>query len=148
LEADLASFFDFQRDPEANRMAAFTAKDPTHRGAFAAHWKRILSDESIVKKTILFDGRVAGNILSFERSGERKVGYWIGREFWGKGVATEALSKFLDLVKTRPLHAHAAKDNLASIRVLEKCGFVLSGEDEGFSNARGEKVEEFILEPA
>lgn len=45
----------------------------------------------------------------------------------------------------RPLYARAVKDNIASIRVLEKCGFVLSGEDKGFSNARSKEVEEFIL---
>ena len=37
------------------------------------------------------------------------------------------------------------KENLASLRVLEKCGFILDGEDQGFTNARGEEDEEFIL---
>ena len=67
--------------------------------------------------------------MSFEKSGEREVGYWIGREYWGKGVATRAVSTFLGHVKTRPLYAHVAKDNIASIRVLEKCGFKISGEE-------------------
>lgn len=127
-------------------MAAFTVKDPADKGAFMEHWRRILADEAIMKKTILFDGDVVGNVLSFEQSGEREVSYWIAKKYWGKGVATKALSEFLDLVKTRPLYARAAKDNFASIRVLEKCGFEISGEDKGFSNARGEEVEEFILE--
>lgn len=144
-EADLPVFFEHQLDPDASYMAAFTAKDPTDKDAFAAHWKKILSDEGIVKKTILFEGRVAGNILSFEECGEREVSYWVGKGFWGKEIATEALSKFLDLVKTRPLYARAVKDNAASIRVLGKCGFIVSGEDVGFSNARGEEVEEFVL---
>jgi RimJ/RimL family protein N-acetyltransferase len=61
-------------------------------------------------------------------------------------IATKALSEFLRLLKTRPLYARVAKDNIASIRVLEKCGFTISGEDKGFSNARGEEVEEYILE--
>lgn len=144
-EDDLPVFFEYQLDPDANHMAAFTAKDPSDKDAFAAHWRRILSDESITKRTVLLDGRVAGNIVSFEQCGEREVSYWIGKEHWGKGVATEALSEFLDLTKTRPLYARAAKDNAASIRVLEKCGFMVSGEDKGFSNARGEEVEEFVL---
>jgi RimJ/RimL family protein N-acetyltransferase len=83
--------------------------------------------------------------VSFEQSGEREVGYWIGREYWGKGIATRALSEFLGHVKVRPLYAHVAKHNIASIRVLEKCGFTISGEDKRFSNARGEEVEEFVL---
>jgi hypothetical protein len=39
----------------------------------------------------------------------------------------------------------AGCDRIASIRVLEKCGFTISGEDKGFSNASGEEVEEFVL---
>ena len=89
---------------------------------------------------------MAGHVLSFEQFGEPEVSYWIGKEHWGKGLATEALSRFLSCVKTRPLYARAAKDNTASIRVLKKCGFKICGEDKGFSNARGEEVEEFILQ--
>lgn len=126
-------------------MAALTAEDTEDKDAFDAHWRRILADESIVKKTILFDGNVAGNVSAFEQFGEREVSYWVGREFWGRGIATKALSQFLDEVEDRPLYARAAKDNSASIRVLEKCGFTLSGEDKGFSNARGEEAEEFVF---
>ena len=133
MEEDLPTFFAYQRDPGANHMAAFTARDPEDRVAFAAHWTKILDDESITTKTILFDGRVAGHVLSFEQFGEREVSYWIGRDYWGKGIATRALSEFLGHVTERPLHARAARDNAASIRVLEKCGFVISGEDKGFS---------------
>ena len=110
-----------------------------------AHWAKIMQDESVILKTILFDGQVAGNVLSFEISGEREVGYWLGREFWGKGIATRALSQFLEQLQIRPLYAHVAKHNVASMRVLEKCGFVVSGEDKGGANERGEKVEEFVL---
>lgn len=144
-DSDLPVFFEYQLDPDANRMAAFTTEDPSDRNAFAAHWTRILGDETIVTKTILLDGRVAGNILSFEQSGEREVSYWICREYWGRGIATRALSEFLGHVTKRPLYARAAKDNAGSLRVLEKCGFVISGEDKGFSNSRGEEVEEFVL---
>jgi RimJ/RimL family protein N-acetyltransferase len=142
---DLPIFFVYQLDPTANYMAAFTAKDPTDRNAFTVHWEKILYDEGIEKKTIIFNGQVAGQVLSFQQFGEPEVSYWIGKEYWGKGVATKALSQFLNHLKIRPLYARAAKDNIASIRVLEKCGFTIFGEDEGFSNARGEDVEEFIL---
>jgi RimJ/RimL family protein N-acetyltransferase len=142
---DLAIFFEQQLDPEANYMAAFTAKDPADRQAFMAHWTRILGDETITKETILFDGQVAGHVVSFEQFGTPEVSYWIGREFWGKGIATRALSELLGHVKVRPLYARAAKDNIASLRVLQKCGFTIAGEDRGFANARGAEVEEFIL---
>jgi len=127
-EGDLPVFFEHQRDPAANCMADFP---PRNWDAFVAHWTRILADDNVTKKTILFDGRVAGNVVSFENSGEREVGYWIGREYWGKGVATKALAQFLSQVEVRrPLYAGVAKHNLGSIRVLEKCGFTIVGEEE------------------
>jgi RimJ/RimL family protein N-acetyltransferase len=141
-ENDLRIFFEHQLDPEANRMAAFPARD---RDAFVAHWKRILGDDTITKKTVLFDGRVAGNVVSFEQDGKLEVGYWIARRYWGKGVATSALSAFLSLVRVRPLYAHVAKHTFASIRVLEKCGFEISAEDTGPSDVPGGEVEGFAL---
>jgi RimJ/RimL family protein N-acetyltransferase len=123
---DLPTLFEHQRDPEANRMANFEARD---RDTFMAHWAKILRDESAVVRTIEFEGGVAGNVVSWEHDGERDVGYWIGREHWGKGVATAALSAFLDELETRPLHAHVAAHNIGSIRVLEKCGFDRTGEE-------------------
>lgn len=144
-ETDLPIFFEQQLDPDANHMAAFTSGDPTNRDAFDAHWTRILGDESNITKTILADGQVAGNIASFVQFGEREIGYWIGKPYWGKGIATAALSAFLKHVTVRPLHARAAKDNLASLRVLQKCGFLLTGEDKGYAGARGEEVEEWVL---
>ena len=125
---DLPVFFEHQLDPEATRMADFPARD---RGSFMAHWHRILGDESVVKKPILFGDEVAGNVVSFTRSGEREVGYWIGRRYWGRGIATRALAAFLDLERRRPLYAHVARHNAASIRVLENCGFRTSGEEPG-----------------
>jgi ribosomal protein S18 acetylase RimI-like enzyme len=129
-------------------MAAFTAKDPMDREAFMSKWTGILADGTITKQTILFDEHVAGNVVSFVApwSGKREVSYWIGRAFWGKGIATKALSQLLSHLKARPLYARAAKDNIASIRVLKKCGFTITGFEKGFANARGEEIEEAILE--
>jgi RimJ/RimL family protein N-acetyltransferase len=117
---DLPIFFEHQADPVAAAMAAFPSRD---REAFDAHWARILRDERNVVRTVELEGQPAGNVVSWEHDGERDVGYWVGREHWGKGVATAALTAFLDVVRTRPLHAHVVTTNPASIRVLEKCGF-------------------------
>lgn len=144
-EDDLPILFEHQRDPDAVRMAAFPSRD---REAFIAHWRKILADETGVKKTILFEGQVAGHIGCFERSGEWEVGYWIGRAYWGRGIATKALSELLRQVEVRPLYAHVAKHNLASVRVLEKCGFTHAGEDKEFSSLDGQVVEGFILKLA
>ena len=127
IETDLPVFFEHQADPEAVAMADFPARD---REAFDAHWERVLADPGLYKKTIVSEDQVAGNIGSWEQDGRRLVGYWLGREFWGKGLATRALAELIDDLGTQPLYAYVAKTNVASIRVLEKCGFVRSDEDE------------------
>jgi RimJ/RimL family protein N-acetyltransferase len=144
-DSDLPIFFQQQLDPAANHMAAFTAEDPADRNAFNAHWVKILGDEHITIKAVLFEETVVGHIESFERFDQPEVSYWLGKEYWSKGIATEALSAFLALLETRPLYARVTKDNIVSIKVLEKCGFVITGEDKGYANARGREVEEFIL---
>ena len=147
VEDDLPSFFDFQLDPDANYMAAFTARDPTDREAFTTHWKKILVLPTSINRTIVCDGQVVGSVASYEESGKPEVTYWIGRAHWGKGIATRALTAFLAQVNTtRPIYARVAKDNLGSRRVLEKCGFQVIGEMKGFANARGEEIEELLLE--
>jgi RimJ/RimL family protein N-acetyltransferase len=142
VESDLPIFFEDQLDPEGSRMAAFTPRD---REAFMEHWSKVLADQTVIKKTVVFEGQVAGNVVSFEKAGRREVGYWIGRRFWGKGIATRALAQLLDQVRERPLYAVVAKHNIASIRVVEKCGFVLSDEEIGPADESGEDVEEVLL---
>ncbi len=144
-DSDLESFFAHQMDEEADYMAAFTKKDPTDRVAFDEHWRRIRNDKKIILRTIPVNGAVAGNIAQFEMFGEPEVGYWIGKEFWGQGVATSALRRFLEIVTVRPLFARAAVDNIASIRVLEKNGFRQTGKEKGFANARGKEIEELLF---
>ena len=104
-----------------------------------------MADETVRLRTILLGGRVAGNVVSFERSGEREVGYWLGREYWGKGIATGALQQFLEQEPARPLYAHVARHNIASRHVLEKCGFGLLLEDSGLSIEPEIQLEEYVL---
>jgi len=145
-ESDLPILFEHQSDPEASRMAAFVSRDPSDRDAFLAHWKRILSDDTGTMKAILWRGQVCGIVGSFMIGGEPHVTYWIGREFWGNGIATEALSRLLRVIHDRPIYASAAKDNVASIRVLEKCGFLNCGSGRAFARARGTEIEEVFFE--
>jgi RimJ/RimL family protein N-acetyltransferase len=119
-QSDLALFFEHQMDREATRMAAFPAREWK---AFLTHWEMILADETIVTQTIVVDGQVAGNLVSWEQEGHHEIGYWVGRAYWGRGVASAALALFTDHVKARPLHAYVAAHNFGSMRVLEKCGF-------------------------
>ncbi len=126
VSEDIPAFYEHQIDAEANQMAGFPVRD---WDAFATHWARILDDDTTVNRTVIVAGQVAGSIASFLQSGEREVGYWLGREFWGRGVATAALRAFLTDEARRPLYAHVARHNVASRRVLEKCGFALIDEE-------------------
>ena len=123
VEDDLEVFFDQQNDAEAIQMAVWPARE---RDAFFEHWHNILSAEDLVARTILAGDEVAGNIGSFERDGKRYVGYWLGREYWGRGLATKALAELIEELE-RPLYAEVATTNIGSIRVLEKCGFTVVG---------------------
>lgn len=118
---DIGVFFEHQRDPDATAMAAFPARE---RDAHTAHWEKVLGDPANLARTIVAEGEVAGNVGSWNGEGHREVGYWIAKECWGKGIATEALRQFLRVEQTRPLQAWVAVGNPASARVLEKCGFV------------------------
>jgi len=139
---DIDVFFEHQADPQAAAMAAFPSRD---RDVFLAHWTRIRAVDTAVQRTILADGVVAGNIVSWQQDGEQFVGYWLGREHWGRGIATRALAALLEIVPARPLHAHVAAHNLGSIRVLEKCGFRRDRELEAAAPPPPDGVEELIL---
>ena len=122
IETDLPILFRNQADPESSAMAAFPSRDWE---AFVAHQAKIDADETVLSRTIVADGEVAGGVGSWQAEDERAVGYWIGREFWGRGIATAALRAYLSLETTRPLTAYVAAHNLGSRRVLEKCGFTV-----------------------
>jgi RimJ/RimL family protein N-acetyltransferase len=140
-ESDLPVLFEQQLDPEATRMAAFPARG---HDAFMAHWAKIMADGTTILKTIIFQGNVAGSLVAWNQLGDTKIGFWLGRAYWGKGIASAALAQFLGHMKARPLYAHVAKHNIASRRVLEKCGFTIAREDK-FPGADGKQGEEFIL---
>jgi RimJ/RimL family protein N-acetyltransferase len=140
---DILIFYEQQRDPDAVHMAAFVpARD---KAAHLAHWAKISKDKTAMNRTIVFDGQVVGFLVKFVMDGEPEVGYWLGKTFWGKGIATQALAAFLHIVTERPLFAHAAKDNLGSLRVLQKCGFVVIDQNRAFADGRHEEVDEMTL---
>ncbi|MFD9503843.1 GNAT family N-acetyltransferase [Streptomyces sp. NPDC060035] len=144
-DGDLPLFFAFMRDPEAVRMAAFTSADPSDRAMFDAHWQRIRASDTVIMRTVLADDVVVGSVGVYGPPAEREVTYWLDRAHWGRGLATAALRAMLDAVPERPLHARAAADNTGSVRVLQKCGFTVTGADRGYAHARGEETDEVLL---
>ena len=141
-DRDLDVFFDHQADPQAVEMAAFPARE---KNDFAAHWARLRADDALVVRTIVANGRAAGNIGSWRDCGQQLLGYWVGREWWGRGVATQALALLVDEVSIRPLYAHVAVHNVGSIRVLDKCGFRRDRVQEAKEPAHDDGIKEFIF---
>ena len=126
VAGDLDAFYAHQSDPVACERVGWTPRD---RAAFDAHWARIMAGPDNLLRTVLVDGGVAGNVVSWTDEGRRDVGYWLGREFWGMGVGAEALRQFLDVERHRPLYADPLATNTASVAVLRRCGFVEAGRD-------------------
>ena len=122
---DLDELYAHQADRVSYEMAAVPTRD---RPAFDAHWQMLRTNPETLLRVIDVDGAVAGSMLSFVLHGERLIGYWIGREFWGRGIATQALAQMLTIETRRPLRAHVFPPNRASARVLEKNGFRLLAE--------------------
>ena len=136
LENDLPILFAQQLDPEAAAMSAYPSKD---RGEFMRHWEGIWKNKNVTVRSIIYKEKVAGHIICWkEGKYEQRIGYWIGKEFWRRGIASAAVAEFLLLIKVRPLFAEVANHNAASKRVLEKNGFVLHDE--------GAKISMFKLE--
>ncbi len=150
-DSDLDALFEQMRDPESVQMAAFTAENPDDRSAFDAHMAKVRTLPEATTRAVTVDGRLAGSIASFVVDGDTEITYWIDRSFWGQGIAGRALALLLESVRVRPLFARAASDNVRSLRVLQRAGFVIIGTAIGFANARNKEIEETILrldEPA
>jgi RimJ/RimL family protein N-acetyltransferase len=143
-DSDIAIFFEQQLDPVSNWQVAFTHEDPADEEAHNIHFAKVLSDNSILMRTIVVDDEVAGYLTKYDLDGEPQIGFVLGREFWGKGIATKSLREFLALVTVRPIYGRTAFDNVASMKVLQKVGFVRTTEAEYFSHARGMDIVEVL----
>lgn len=163
--ADLPTLFQQINDPEGMRMVGSVRDSHTDRDAYMARWETIFANAKVIPRAIVVRGPggsevIAGSIACFEREPEPsrpcrilpgpEIGYWLGREHWGKGIASAAVATFLQEVTRRPLYARAASDNVASLRVLEKAGFKEIGREMFFANMRGadgkgEQIEETLM---
>jgi RimJ/RimL family protein N-acetyltransferase len=143
--ADLPALFAQQRDPLSNEMAG---TKPHSEEAFFKVWEGIFKNPQVVPRVIVEGERIVGAINCFQREGLDMIGYWIDKPHWGRGIATRALTLFLGELKRRPLHATAARSNAASIRILERCGFRLTGYHMGEETDRyvAREVATFVLE--
>ena len=125
VEGDLRTFFEHQRDPEAASMAAFP---PREWEAFISHWRHnVLGGQANEVRTIPVDDQVAGYVSSWEQEGRRLVAYWVGREYWGRGIAYRAAKQVLDhgfgVLKLREIVSFTAAVNERSRRLMERLEF-------------------------
>ncbi|MEO5534710.1 MAG: GNAT family N-acetyltransferase [Pseudolysinimonas sp.] len=142
--SDADAYFEWMRDPEAVRQAAFTASDPDDRAAFDAWLARNLGNPEVINRIIEVDGTAVGSISSFTIEGDRELSYWIDPALWGRGYASAAVEEFLAIEPIRPLFARTASHNVGSARVLERNGFLEVGRDVGYANGVGAEIEEII----
>ena len=99
------------------------------------------------------DGTLAGGVgvepFAGERSGGAAFGYWLGRAYWGRGIATDAAGVVSDDAlsrgELRRLEARVFAPNVASARVLEKCGFQLEARLKSFYLDRENRVCDALL---
>ncbi|MFE7116075.1 GNAT family N-acetyltransferase [Streptomyces sp. NPDC057654] len=141
-DGDLPVFWEHLTDPEVRHMAAATRKYHYGRGHFDRFWAKVRTDPARILRTVIADGVVAGHAVVAGPPDEREISYTSGRShWWGRGVASRALAELIKLEDTRPLHATAAADNAGSIRVLEKCGFIVTEHGRSFAQARNQDID-------
>lgn len=146
IASDLEVFFVNQTDEEANYLAAFTPENPFDKEAYMAKWTKLLHNNEINMQTILLGDQVVGSVVKYVMFGDAEITYQISKEFWKQGITTKAVTLFLQQETTRPIFGRVAFDNYGSQKVLEKTGFIKTGSDKGFSNARNKEIEEFIYQ--
>jgi RimJ/RimL family protein N-acetyltransferase len=126
-EADLEALYEHQADPAWGEMVGMPARG---HDEFVEHMRTVLANPANLTRAIVADAAVVGSIATFPVGDAREVGYSLGRAYWGRGIATEALRLMLIEDTARPLEAGTAPGNPASRRVLEKLGFRESHVDE------------------
>ena len=96
---------------------------------------RAISEQPEMKFCVEIEGAAIGGIGVHPGEDVHRhtstVGYWLGEEFWGRGIMSEAVAAFMDFCfdnfSLRRIYAEAYANNPASARVLEKAGFVFEG---------------------
>ena len=141
LADDIALFFEHHLEVRPLPAGASVAE---RKATFADRWEQMLADETVLARTIVSGSEVAGYVVCAMQREKPTISSWLGRRFWGHGIATRAVQAFVDLVEERPVYARVAYDNLAALQVLRKTGFVITGHDSFFSEAHGYEIDEII----
>jgi RimJ/RimL family protein N-acetyltransferase len=98
----------------------------------AKQWIEIVKNENPVNNfAIEYKGNAVGGIGLIKQEDifrkNAEIGYWLGEKYWNKGITTKALKAMIDYSFNNfdiiRLFAHVFESNVASIRVMRKCGF-------------------------
>jgi len=129
-ERDVVDLVTILNDENVTRYLSTKIPSP-YTSEDAMWWVEEGSKTGIIKAISIHD-QLVGCIgvtpgeFEYERSGE--VGYWLARQHWGKGIASQALSQLVDLVfSSTPLirlYATVFSGNVASQKLLLKSGFI------------------------
>jgi len=135
---DAEDLFDIYSDKEAMKYRGSKAMESVEDA------KKYIANKYLIKEQIrtLRKGvelvrtkELIGSVMyRFDRhkKAECEIGYSIGRRFWGKGLGKEIVKVLFSLEKEKTIKAVIAwsnKENIASIRILEKMGFQLVEQD-------------------
>jgi ribosomal-protein-alanine N-acetyltransferase len=142
---DFETLFIHQLDEEAAYRAAFVNENWNDKDAYLAKWTRLLTDPTVNSWSIIIDNKVAGSVLTWELNGEPQISYGLGKEYWNRGIVTHALQQFLAITPVRPLFGRVAFDNIASAKVLTKCGFKKINEELSYAHARKKEIVEIVF---
>jgi RimJ/RimL family protein N-acetyltransferase len=123
--ADIAAFYVHSQEAFVPTSALPADDECEQMKLFEQRWERQLADRNMLIRSIVHQGSLAGYVAHFPQFGKPAIAYWLGREFWSRGIATAAVGMFIPLVNVRPLFARVSPDNRRSIRVLAKLGFVI-----------------------
>lgn len=118
-----------------------------------AEWWVNTGSQVGIAKAIEVNGNFAGVISAIagehENSRSAEIGYWLGEEFWGKGIATEAIKKMTDHVFSNTgivrLFAPVFSPNKKSMHVLEKCGYMQEGILKKAIFKNGQYLDEYLF---
>ena len=119
-----------------------------------AAWRRLTTGRGFDLLMVPKDGgaRLVGSVgVGLHDEGRRgELGFWVGREYWGRGYASEATERMVgfirDVLQTPCINATATVGNASSRRVLEKLGFAETGRDSRTVPSTGEAREVILFE--
>lgn len=129
---DVADLARLANDKLVTRWMTATFAFPYTRADAEAWVAKVTSEDPVNTFVVEVDGRFSGAAAFLPHDGEAlgvaEFGYWLGREFWGRGIMGEAARLLADYALTvrglRRLESRVWEPNVASARVLEKAGFV------------------------